>query len=671
MAEPTTRKLLLIGWDAADWELITPLLHTGRMPNLKRLIDAGVMGNLQSLQPMLSPILWTSIATGKRADQHGILGFVEPTPDSAGLRPTASTSRTCKALWNILSQAGKRCHAIGWYVSHPAESINGVCVSSQFAVPPASATPDAWPPQPNSVEPERLAESLAELRLHPDEFTGPALAQFIPLAHRLDQRDPETRRLLSALARRLAECASVHAVTTALMEEQPWDFCTVYYETIDQIGHDFMCFRPPRMAHIRPDHFEVFGGVMDIVYEFHDQMLGRLVELAGPDATIMIVSDHGFKSGSRRPLGPVEPAQWHRNFGVLAASGPGLKTNQTIHGATLLDIAPTILTLFGLPVGRDMEGRVLVNAFENPPDIERIPSWDSIHDPVSSDSAAPKRADDPEAEAAAIQQLIELGYLEAPGEDTLRDIARARTEQKFNLACSCADGKQFARALALAEQLVAEAPAEIRYLVLFGQTAVSAGNTAALDRAIRALAAAYPDHEQLILFRAFRCWLTDDIAGALRHFQSAAARAPQDPWLLCRIGRAFLRLRNWPAAQDAFQQALALDPDSAEACYGLSVALPRQGRVEEGISYGLQSVSLMHDYPLAHFQLGAMLSRLGWFERALQAFDLCLAMRPDFALAHRYVSLISARLGDAAKAETHRAIAKRILDDRLPQPTVD
>ena len=53
-----------------------------------------------------------------------------------------------------------------------------------------------------------------------------------------------------------------------------------------------------------------------------------------------------------------------------------------------------------------------------------------------------KLEDDPEAAAAALQQLVELGYIEAPGEDVLRDIARARAEQKFNLACSYLDGKQ-------------------------------------------------------------------------------------------------------------------------------------------------------------------------------------------------------------------------------------
>ena len=72
------RKVLLIGWDAADWEVITPLLEERLMPSLEGLINRGVMGNLATLQPILSPMLWNSVATGKYADKHGIHGFIEP-----------------------------------------------------------------------------------------------------------------------------------------------------------------------------------------------------------------------------------------------------------------------------------------------------------------------------------------------------------------------------------------------------------------------------------------------------------------------------------------------------------------------------------------------------------------------------------------------------------------
>jgi tetratricopeptide (TPR) repeat protein len=341
-----------------------------------------------------------------------------------------------------------------------------------------------------------------------------------------------------------------------------------------------------------------------------------------------------------------------------------------IHGATLLDIAPTILTLFGLPVGRDMEGKVLVNAFEEAPEIERIASWEETAGGTTSHPTATE-ADDPEAAAAALQQLVELGYIEAPGEDLQRDMARARAEQKFNLACSYIDGKQPARAVQLAEELAQQFQDEPRYAVLAGQAAVSAGNAEALGRAIEQCERLRSDRKQMLTFRAFHCWLREDIEGALGYFQEAVDNGAREPWLLCRIGRAFLRLQKWSEAERAFRDAIELDADNAEVYYGLSVALPRQGRLEEGVECGLRAISLLHDFPLAHFQLGAVLSRLGWYERALQAFEICLAMRPDFALAHDYVARIAGHLGRSDLAERHRKRSELIREQGLPQPAVD
>ena len=671
MTEPLARKLLLVGWDAADWQMMHPLIDAGRMPNLKRLVDGGTIGNLATLQPVLSPLLWTSIATGKRAYLHGVHGFVEPTPDGTALRPTSSSTRLCKALWNILAHQGKRCQALGWFASHPAEDINGVCVSQLFHVAPASSTPDDWPPLAGAVVPAELAEDLADLRFHPSEITAAMLLQFVPQAAQLDQRDPEVQRLLGTLARRLAECISLHALTTALMEEHAWDFCTAYYDTIDRIGHDFMVFHPPRMDNVRPDLFEPFKGVMNAIYEFHDQMLGRLVELAGPEAHVMIVSDHGFLNGASRPTTPGDPARWHRNFGTFLLAGPGVRQDATIPGATLLDITPTVLALFGLPVGRDMEGKVLVNAFEETPVIERIDSWEDVPDPVYDARVREVTDDDPEAAAASMQQLVELGYIEAPGEDVQRDIVRARAAQKFNLACTCIDGKHSARALTLAMELVQQFPEEPAYLVFAGQAAISASDGEALGRISEALARLVPGHKQLSMFRAFHCWLGNDGVGALDNFQLAAQQGHDNAWLQCRIGRAYLRLRLWKRAEEAFRNSLALDKDNAEAHYGLSVALPRQGKLEEGVQSGLQAIALAHDLPLAHFQLGAVLSRMGWYERSLQAFELCLTILPNFAIAHRYVSQIAAKLGQTERAAQHREAARRVLAEGLPQPALD
>ena len=126
------KKVLLIGWDAADWKVINPLMDAGKMPNVQRLVENGVMGQIATLHPPLSPMLWTSIATGKRPFKHGIHGFTEPTPDGLNVQPVTNLSRRCKAVWNILNQNDVRSIVIGWWPSHPAEPLDGVTVSDHY-----------------------------------------------------------------------------------------------------------------------------------------------------------------------------------------------------------------------------------------------------------------------------------------------------------------------------------------------------------------------------------------------------------------------------------------------------------------------------------------------------------------------------------------------------------
>ena len=200
LSPPIARVLLLVGWDAADWQVIHPLLDAGLMPNLQRLVEGGVIGNLASLSPMLSPILWTSIATGKRAYAHGVRGFIEPLPDRSGVRPVGTRSRRCKALWNIVSQSGRRSVVCGWQASHPAEPVRGAMVSNLFSVPPGRRHAEGLADSGGKRRAAALAENLAELRVHPREIEAPPIQQLIPRAAELDQTDPLVRHRLGFLA---------------------------------------------------------------------------------------------------------------------------------------------------------------------------------------------------------------------------------------------------------------------------------------------------------------------------------------------------------------------------------------------------------------------------------------------------------------------------------------
>jgi predicted AlkP superfamily phosphohydrolase/phosphomutase/tetratricopeptide (TPR) repeat protein len=467
------KKVLLIGWDAADWKIANPLIDQGLMPTLDDFINHGVIGNLATLRPILSPMLWNSIATGKRPDKHGILGFMEPDPQTGGVRPVTSTSRKVKAIWNILTQRGYKTHVLGWFAGHPAEPINGVSVSDLFpyAVGPVDKP---WPLPPGAVYPESLRDPFAKLRMHPAEVTEAAILPWIPKAAEIDQ---EKDKGLQSFAKILSENCSIHNAATWILQNEPWDFLAVYYNGIDHFCHGFMHYHPPKMEGIPEDKFEIYKDVVNGAYRFHDMMLQTLLDLAGPETTVILVSDHGFHSDHLRPRGipaePAGPAVQHRQFGVVCMRGEHIKKDERIYGATLLDVTPTILTLFGLPVGEDMDGRVLVQAFEEPPKIERIPSWEKEEGACGMHPADLRM--DPAAAQAVLQQFVALGYIQPLSEDQEKAVATAVREQNYNLARAQMDARRYSEALALLQELVEKNPDEARFMQHLAQCYLALG----------------------------------------------------------------------------------------------------------------------------------------------------------------------------------------------------
>jgi predicted AlkP superfamily phosphohydrolase/phosphomutase/tetratricopeptide (TPR) repeat protein len=665
------QKVLLIGWDSADWKIINPLLEAGLMPALDRLINEGVMGNIGTLVPTISPILWNSIATGKLAQKHGILGFVEPTPDGSGIRPVSSTSRKCKAIWNILSQAGFRSEVVGWFASHPAEPINGTCVSNQFYMPPVGQM-EKWPIIPQSVHPEPMAQKLAQFRVHPLEIAGAHLQPFIPRGAEIDQTSKPEQRRLDALRKHLAECATVHAVATSLMENEPWDFMAVYYNALDIIGHYFMPFHPPRMEEVGQREFEIYKEVVTGAYRFHDMMLERLLQLAGPQTTVILLSDHGFLSDHRRPRvgtsGFDDPAAWHRSHGILCMKGPGVLADERIYGSSLLDVVPTILTVFGLPVGEDMDGKALIQAFETPPTVERIPTWEDI--PGEAGMHPPDLREDPVAAQQALQQLVDLGYIQPPNADAQKTVRQVIDHLQFHLGLSLLHYGSPLEAVKIFEGLLSTHPGDKQYGFPLAQAYFRANN---LPQA-RAILEKFLDQNENLpgmeLMLGSLLQAEGNTEAALVHLHKAEKLAPALPELHLRLGSAYLAGRQFKQAESAFRKVLEMDSDHAEACYGLSVALMRLNKLEESVELALRAVGLQHYYPEAHFQLGAALARLNQPARAALAFEHGLAMKPGVLAVHRYLARLYYRLGESRKCyDHHEAISKLRADGNKPSPT--
>jgi predicted AlkP superfamily phosphohydrolase/phosphomutase/tetratricopeptide (TPR) repeat protein len=724
MPERLAKKVLLIGWDAADWKVINPLLDQGLMPTLDDFIDHGVMGNLATLRPILSPMLWNSIATGKRPNKHGIHGFMEPDTQNGGIRPVSSTSRKVKAIWNILTQKGFKTNVLGWFAGHPAEPINGISVSDLF--PYATAPLDQpWPLPPGAVYPESLRDTFAELRMHPAEVTEAAILPWIPRAAEVDQ---EKDKGLMSFAKILAENCSIHNAATWLLQNQPWDFMAVYYNGIDHFCHGFMHYHPPRMEGVPEDRFEIYKDVVNGAYRFHDMMLQTLLDLAGPETTVLLVSDHGFHSDHLRPRGipaePAGPAVQHRPFGIFCMKGPHVQQDERIYGATLLDVTPTILTLFGLPVGADMDGRVLVQAFEEPPEIIRIPSWEQEVGECGMHPSDLRM--DPAAAQAVLQQFVALGYIQPPSEDQSKAVASAVREANYNLARDYLDCGRPDDALPLLEDLAKNDPKQTRFQMHLAQCYLALSRREAAKQILESLITAdlnppeagdakgeqseqpgaAPETQQTETPKMAtpdatpqtpegpaaetkaqeaatspdklptpRPW-ADLLLGVI-HFEEGNMEAalasllkaeqsdPRLPNLHLRIGETYLRQKRTDDAGRAFQQALDIDGDSPEAHLGLAMVRLRQRRNEEAAEQALVAVGLQHFLPLGHFYLGVALARLGHRQRAMLAFETCLSMLPGLVAAHRWLGALHSQPGgDLDKAIRHRSLYAQLMQQR-------
>ncbi|WP_152099343.1 alkaline phosphatase family protein [Lacipirellula parvula] len=652
------RRVLLVGWDAADWQMIHPLIEQGLMPTTASLLGTGAWGNLATTRPILSPMLWNTIATGKRPDQHGVHGFTEPTPDGSGVRPAASTSRKCKALWNILTQSGLRSNVVGWYASHPAEPIAGVMASNQFEqFTVADEVPS--PVALHAIHPPELTEQLAAFRVLPGEIDATALLPFVPRAAQL-LNQPEHR--LGKLQHMLAQTATIHAVATHLMTSTEWDFTAVYYEGIDRFGHEFMHCHPPQMEQVSDAEFEAYRHCMTGIYRFHDMMLQTLLTLAGEETAVILMSDHGYFNDHLRPdprEGKSGPTDWHRPFGILAAQGPGIRRGSRLYGASILDVTPTVLHLLGLPAAYDMPGRVLAEVLENQTPRERIESWEEVEGDAGLHP--PDLRIDPVENQTVLAQLAALGYVDAPSDDVQKTIRDTIACNQFNLAQSLADSRDFARAIKVLDGLDASVRDAGPTRLLAASCYLGVDDRAAARAAIEGLLAAAPNEPRLHMMLGTLEFAEGNAEAALRHLDIVAAAEPRLPGLHIKLGEVYLSTKRFERAIAAFEKALSIDPDSPVAYAGMGRAKLELGNPQAALDDALIAAELVHHFPRVHLTIGQALTALGDDAGAVEALELCVKQAPRFTDAHQALAGVYRNLGKIDKAMAAELRAKGTL----------
>lgn len=284
-------RFLLVGLDGAEPSLVEGWMDEGRLPNLDRLRRNGCYLPLASTMPPASFPAWTTCVTGVNPGRHGIFDFTEISPEPArAVRFVNSTFRKSPALWNVLSNAGKRVCVLGVPATYPPEPVNG-CMVSGFDSPVCSRVDRSF------VYPADLYGEVRDWRYSDFDETriGPGWHD-------------------EALPRILQKIEEKQRIALRMLGREDWDFFMAVFGESDAVAHHFWLFHDPQSPRHMPS---ALSGAIRKVYERLDTAVGALINAAGPGAIVAVVSDHGSGGAG---TGVIHLNNWLAEHGYLRFS---------------------------------------------------------------------------------------------------------------------------------------------------------------------------------------------------------------------------------------------------------------------------------------------------------------------------------------------------------------
>jgi tetratricopeptide (TPR) repeat protein len=622
-------KLLLIGWDAADWSLIQSLLDRGMMPRLEHLLSVGVLSELAPVRPFDSAAMWTSLFTGQRATAHGVLTPVEVDPTGARIQPTSRWTLTARPVWSLLSAAGYRVQAYGWPATHPAEPLNGVVVSDQFAAFGDNA----------SIHPPTLAESLRGLRLKPAEIHAASLVTLVPRAGELnlvgDQR-------LFLVAQFLASTASLHAAATWGLQHEPWDFAAVRYDGLARLARVFGAAYTAAQAGEQIESAAMFGDLLPNAYRFFDMLLGRLLDLAGRDSAVMLIAASSQTSTARAH--DARPESWR-----FIAGGPTVESSEEPVRRTICDVLPMIVRMFDLSSEPALQGSAS-------PRLDLQDADNELVDPREV------RTQEPPATAEAdesVAHLLALGYDDQPDEFLRVAIKQLERERQLRLAETLIESGEYTRAAPVLAQLLQADPRSTLYRSMLAEVHFYAGHYDACRALILELQAAGLQTPLGHIALAGLDFL-QQTGNAVEHLRRAEALGGTSARQLEIMGRLYLGLRRRVDAARVLDAALAMEPGRASAHISRASAYLYSGDAASAERHAHAAIELNPQSFEARYQLGLALASQDRFDNAIEAIKTGIALDcGDAAWAHGRLADLLDRRGDHALALHHRALYDR------------
>lgn len=396
--EETGLKVIFAGFDGADWRVIRPLMAKGQLPTFAALVREGATGPLESIHDSNSAVIWASIYSGMEPERHGVLDFyrIAFPGMSKGLYPVHRTyfkelsdlvaplgltsqvpvdrfSMSAPPFWEIADRAGLSIGVVdGYFYSFPALR---------------PARPESW----------FLSYGLDEMAARPTPQVA-MFAQPVSLFR-------EIRPFLES-----GDFNWQSAALLKLLAERPHPRLVNFYtHQPDSDQHWFWkWYEPDRFFNVKAKDLAAKGGVIPGIYRGFDAFLARLLAAAGPDTVVIIASDHGH---SPTIVHSLYTQHRHGPPGILLMRGGPVKRGLALQGASVFDLAPTVLYLLGLPVPEDAAGKVLVGAldpaFVRAHPVRTVPTYRDL----GLSPRLPGASRDGSMNRQEIEKLKSLGYI--------------------------------------------------------------------------------------------------------------------------------------------------------------------------------------------------------------------------------------------------------------------
>jgi len=269
-----SHKVLVIGLDGGTFSVLQPLIEKEKLPNLKKIQEEGVSGDLLSTIPPITTSAWSSFMTGTNPGKHGLFYFMGTDKTTGREVPINSQMRSGATIWRLLSESGKKVLALNCPTTYPPEEVNGAMISC-FLTPGGKR---------DFIYPQELVEEI-------EEKFGPYPLYLKTTIFSANLSEKNVRRLLEELRDEL--CYKFN-VAHYLLDRIPADLLMIHVWGTDRIQHELWNL----FDQSHPNYNRSLGGKFeeDIFHYFSlvDEEIGRLWERFGKEYPIIILSDHGF-----------------------------------------------------------------------------------------------------------------------------------------------------------------------------------------------------------------------------------------------------------------------------------------------------------------------------------------------------------------------------------------